>query len=188
MAHVSEKPCRKCGVKNPVTNHYCRSCGAFLSVSTTAILAARKPILPAVKKIRLRWIGLSAFVILGLLSLIFGAVLLATWVGSDSGFRGNRLDSSAIARDFSGTVLIGIFLFLLAFGLAGIAMAWLVRGRAVVELGIASIVVLILLAVIGSALSDDVLFIAAVLLVPAAALACLGGKLGEIWFDKENRI
>ncbi len=85
-------------------------------------------------------------------------------------------------------MLIGIFLFLLAFGLAGIAMAWLVRGRAVVELGIASIVVLILLAVIGSALSDDVLFIAAVLLVPAAALACLGGKLGEIWFDKENRI
>ncbi len=183
MGEDEIQPCRKCHAPNPISNEYCRECGALLSVSTVAIMAQSGPILPAVKKIRWQWVGLGALAILGLIAVFLGILTLIAWlfIGVTGGI-GVR-DLGALTDEFLGLSIAAVTLFLAAFGFGGVTVALLSKHRIIFEPVIAALVVLILLGVVGSAMTNDAPFVAAIFGLPSAVLAGLGSRIGALFSD-----
>ncbi len=180
-------PCRKCGTPNPIGNEYCRKCGAVLAVPTAAVKAQRRPVLPAMKGIRWRWVGMSVLVILGAMAILLGAVMLVAYFAFDALMDTKFHDLGGMTSEFLGLAIAVVTSFLVAFALGGLAVAWLAGRRIVMEPVIAAFVVLTLLGVVGSAVTGDALLIAAVMLLPSAALAGLGGRLGDLVAGVERK-
>lgn len=175
------EPCRKCGSPNPKTNQYCRSCGAVLEVSTTLVKAQRSWILPAAKGIRWKWVVFGAFATLGLAGvLLAGLYLIASLLLSDTAGLGVT-DLASLRDELLGFVIVSAALFLLAFGLGGVATSLVARRRAVIESAIAAFFVLILFGAVGISVTSDAVVVAAVLALPCVALAGLGGWIGELF-------
>jgi len=181
------RPCRKCGAPNPLSNEYCRKCGALLDVATAEIKAQRRPILPSVREIHWRWVGMSALVILGLMAILMGVLSLVAWLVFDVINKAKFHDFGSMTDELAGLAIAAFTLFVISFGLGGLVVAWLTNQRTVVEPTIAAFVVLALLGVVGSAITDDALWAAAVMLVPSAALAGLGGHVGELLSRPEKK-
>lgn len=180
-------PCRKCGAPNPLGNEYCRKCGAVLSVATAEVKAQRKPVLPAVKQLKWGWAFLGALIMLGIITILLGAVFFLAKVVFDVKSAGASPDLRTLASDFLGVSIIAALAFLAAFGLGGAAVSWMSRSRLVLEPAIGAFMVLALLAVIGSVLSRDLGIAAGVMLMPSAALAALGGRLGVALVERAQK-
>jgi len=149
-----------------------------LRVSTTSVLAQLKPIEPADKRIHWRWVGLGVLVILGMMTFLLGTFLFvaSTTISAEENIR----DLSALIDEYLGLAIAGTTSFLLSFGVGGMAITWLANRRAILEPAIAAAAVLALLAIVGWTLTKDAPLVAAALALPAAALAALGGRLGEM--------
>ena len=180
MTDVEKKPCRKCGELNPVSNDYCRHCGAVLEISTIAVKAQRGPVLPAVRKIRFRYVFLTAAAMLGLMTVLFSIFAAVSWLVFDAAIEQRIENLGSVKGGFVGvTITIGS-LFLLAFGLGGFGISWLAKRRSAVEPMISSVLVLALFTAIGLTISEDAPIITAVLFLPSVASAGLGSKLGMV--------
>ncbi|MCP4679855.1 MAG: hypothetical protein GY854_31055 [Deltaproteobacteria bacterium] len=187
MNRETSRPCRKCGSPNPLSNEYCRQCGAVLDVATAEVKAQRRPILPAVKEIHWRWVGMSALVTLGLMAILMGVLSLVAWLVFDVINQAEFYDFGAMTNEFAGLAIAAVTLFIISFGLGGLAIAWITKQHTVIEPTIAAFVVLTLLGVVGSSVTDDALWAVAVMLVPSAALAGLGGHVGELLSRPEKK-
>ena len=175
------EPCRKCGTPNPEANQYCRGCGAVLNVSTAMVEAQRSLLLPASRGIKLRWIALGAASMLGFAAVLVGALVVV--VGATAGAAAG---GGSVADRLRGLPIAASVVLLLAFGLGGVSVAWMSRGRTVLEPVISSLAVLALLGAAASTLSADAVWVAALLALPGALLAGLGGWVGEL-FGKGGR-
>ena len=174
------EPCRKCGTPNPVANQYCRKCGATLDVSTVEVKAQRRPVLPSLSGIRWRWVGLGALVTLGIVSTMLGGLAVIARFAISVGPGSVCVDLASLADRFIGLAIAAVATFLLAFGLGGMFTGWVARRRAAAEAVLASIAVLILTGSAGMLLTEDAPIVAAVLALPSAVLAALGGRLGGL--------
>lgn len=180
-----QPPCRKCKTPNPISNEYCRKCGAVLTVSTAEVRAQPKPVLPDRKGIRWHWVGMGSLVILGLAVVLQLILLAAAWMVIDSPTRIYGTGSST--DNFIGFSMMAGILFLLSFVFGGIAITWLSKRHSILEPIIASFFVLLLLACAGWSVTEDAPFLAALAALPLAILAGLGGKLGELLAGGGNR-
>ena len=175
---MDTRPCRKCKTPNPVTNQYCRSCGAVLQVSTTLVKAQPKTILPLVRKFRWKWVALGVPVILGAATIaLLGFVVVAALL-FDSATTGGSL--STLGSRAPGLAIAGGVVFLLAFALGGMVVGRMAGERSIAEPALASLLVLGLLAAAATPLSGDAALIAAVLALPAAIAAGFGGSFGAV--------
>jgi hypothetical protein len=181
------EPCRKCQAPNPKTNQYCRSCGALLDVSTTLINAQRSWILPAAKGIRWKWVLLGAFAMLGFVAILIGGLSLVTAVVAGDEIGARVTDLAGLARELFGLVIAATALFLVAFGLGGLATSLVARRRTVLESVIAGLAALLLLGAVSTALAVDAVWVVLVLALPSAALAGLGGWIGELFSGGKTR-
>ena len=174
------QPCRKCGTPNPESNLYCRKCGAVLAVATRAVRAQPRTFIPLPKGFRWRWVGLGVLALLGTATLagIGLAIAAAALLGASASSGGGSL--RALGARAPGFAVAAAAVFLLAFALGGFAVARRSRGRTVAEPALAALVVLGILAATGTAISSDAPLIAAVLALPCAAMAALGGWFGEV--------
>ncbi|MDD5307949.1 MAG: zinc ribbon domain-containing protein [Deltaproteobacteria bacterium] len=170
-------PCRKCGTSNPESNGFCRKCGAALLVSTAMVKAQKKPMTLPMRGLRWRWVALGALAMLGLSGILVGAVVAVGVLVFEA-----RLEAGVSGGPL-GLPVAAAIAFLVAFGLGGVYVARLSRGRTIAEPFIAALIVMGLFAAIGAALSPDLVFVAAVLAVPCSVLAALGGWFGEL-FEK----
>jgi hypothetical protein len=175
---MESRPCRKCKTPNPATNQYCRSCGAVLQVSTTLLKAQPKTLLPFVRKFRWKWVALGVPVILGAATIALLGFTLAAAVLLDAGATGGTLRS--LGSRAPGMAVAGGVAFLLAFALGGLVVGRMARQRSIAEPALAALIVLGLLAAAGTPLSGDAALIAAVLALPAAIAAGLGGSFGAV--------
>jgi hypothetical protein len=175
---METRPCRKCKTPNPVTNQYCRSCGAVLQVSTTLVKAQPKTILPLVRKFRWKWVALGVPVILGAATIALLAFVAASALLLDSAATSGSL--SSLGARAPGLVVFGGAMFLLAFALGGLVVGRMSGQRSIAEPALASLVVLGVLAAAGTPLSGDAALIAAVLALPAAIAAGFGGSFGAV--------
>jgi len=174
MTLTDAKICRKCGTNNRPDNSYCRKCGAVLDITTAAINAQPKPVTPDPKGIRWRYVGVGIFVMLGLTSCFLGAaaVLYSVLDVGKSGLSG------LVADLFVFIGFVGV-LFLIAFGLGGVVMAWLSRRPVTKEVTIATVAVIALLGAAGSTLTADMLIVAGIVIMPSVAAAWLGTKTNK---------
>jgi hypothetical protein len=135
------------------------------------------------QKIRWRWVGLGALATMGILAVLAGLFFLLTIFL----FNVPDLDFDArvsfLGGPLAGYALAGLVVFFLAFGLGGVAAGWISPGRRVIEPVLSAVVVLVIFALAGSAVTTDVVFLAAIGVVPCAALAGIGGWIGN-WLDK----
>jgi len=176
--------CRKCAAQNPDTNQYCHKCGCVLDVATSMVRAQPRTFIPFVQKFRWRWVALSALVIMGTTTLAVTGVGLAAAGSLGQGIAADSL--GATAAKAPGLAVLAVVALLAAFGLGGLVSARMSRGRTVAESALAALVVLGLLTVVGSSLSHDAPLGAALLALPCAFVAALGGWLGEVGARKEG--
>jgi hypothetical protein len=187
MAQDKTKVCTKCNTPNPISNDYCRKCGAVLGVSTTLIQRAKSLlVLPVTKKMSWRWVGLGALIIIGMMSVFVAVLSLISWMILDFSSRTGSGDLGAIFNEFIGLSIVAATLFLAAFGFGGVLISWFAKPRTVFEPGLAAILVLVLLGTVASSLVDDAALLAGIMAVPAAILAWLGGRIGSIFAGKEG--
>jgi H+/Cl- antiporter ClcA len=187
MNEQATLPCRKCGAPNTLSNEYCRKCGAVLAVTTAEVRARRSPVLPTVKQIRWPLVFLGALITLGIMAILLGSLFLVAWSVFDVSSAGVAWDLGALTSDFLGMSIAAVAAFLTAFWLGGTAVAWVSKSRLILEPAIAAFLVLMLLGVIGSAMSEDIGIVAGVMLVPSAVLAALGGRLGNALIGEEGK-
>ncbi|MCP4602522.1 MAG: hypothetical protein GY847_18730 [Proteobacteria bacterium] len=140
-----------------------------------------------IDKIRWQWVGLGFLVILGLMAILLGALITISWLAFDLILETQIRDLSAMTEEFIGLAIAAVTLFLAAFGLGGLAIAWLTGRSTVVEPAIAAVLVFGLLGVVGSALTDDALIVAAIISLPSVALAGLGGRMGEFFTGRKTK-
>jgi len=176
--------CRKCGSPNPDSNQYCNKCGCVLDVATSLVRAQPRTLLPFVQRFRWRWVGLSALVIMGTTTVAAIGVVAAAAVILGQGPAPDSL--GAIAARAPGLAALTAVAVLAAFWLGGLVSARMSRGRTVAESALAALVVLGLLTAVGSSLSRDAPLGAALLALPCAFAAALGGWLGELGARKEG--
>ena len=125
MAGNKTRVCSKCNTRNPVSNDYCRQCGAVLGVSTTMFLKAKSLlVLPATKELSWRWVGLGSLVIIGLMALFAIVLSLAAWLIVDFSSQSGGGDLGAIFNEFVGLSIVAGTLFLAAFGFGGVLISW----------------------------------------------------------------
>ena len=170
MPGTAAEPCRKCGTHNPQENIYCRKCGAVLSVPTGLIRAQRKPLVPQNMGMKWRYVPVGLFIMLGVAALSLGAAAL---LGV-----GPALLGGALGAGILNTILFIGFLFFITFFIGGAVLSFICRRAATVEAILASILAVLLLGVVGSALATDLLIAAAVALLPSAGAAWLGARVG----------
>ncbi len=187
MAENTTKVCSKCNTPNPISNDYCRKCGAMLGVSTTMFLRAKSLlVLPATKEMSWRWVGLGTLLIIGLMSVFMALLSFTAWLILDFSSSTGTGDLGAIFDEFFGLSIVAAILFLAAFGFGGVLISWFSKPRTVYEPGIAAILVLVLLGTVASSLIDDAALLAGILAIPAAILAWIGGRIGSVFAGKEN--
>ncbi len=172
-------PCRKCKTPNPPTNQYCRVCGAVLAVPTSMVKAQRSWIVPAAKTIRWKWIILGAWATIGLSAILLGFLYVVASFLFEQADGEPAPDLAALADDVLALIVIGAFLFLIAFGLGGLALGLIAKKSTVRESVIAALLVVVLFGAAGSLLTADLPIIIGVLAVPSIALAGLGGWLSQ---------
>jgi hypothetical protein len=172
MAAILTKPCRKCGTDNPVENVYCKKCGAVLGVATSVVRAQRAPLSIASTGIRRRYILLGVPMMVGITAVIIGvtAVLGLQTMLSRSGTEKGLLNSA----------LMAVVLFVVSFFPSGLLLARMTRRSVVKEAMIASVLAVLLLGVLGSAVTTDLLIAACVALVPSVGAAWLGARIGGL--------
>jgi len=175
---MESRPCRKCQTPNPVTNQYCRSCGAVLQVSTTLVKAQPKTILPFARKFRWKWVVLGVPVILGAATIAIVGFTVAAAVLLDPGAASGSL--SSLGSRAPGLTVAGGAVFLAAFVLGGLVLGRMAGERSIAEAALASLIVLGVLAAAGTPLSNDAALIAAVLALPASIAAGIGGSFGAV--------
>jgi hypothetical protein len=171
-------PCRKCQTPNPATNQYCRKCGAVLQVATALVQAQPKTLLPFTRRFRWRWVALGVPVILGAATLAVVGIAVAATAVLDSNETAGSL--AALGSRAPGLAVGAGAAFLLAFAVGGLVVGRMAKERSIAEPALASLVVLCLLAAAASPLSGDAPLIAAVLALPAALAAGLGGWFGVV--------
>ena len=176
--------CRKCAAPNPDTNQYCHKCGCVLDVATSLVRAQPRTFIPFVQKFRWRWVALSGLVIMGTTTLAAVGVGLAVAGGLGQIAAGDSL--GAAAAKAPGLAVLVVVAVLAAFALGGLVAARMSRGRTVAEPALAALAVLGLLTVVGSSISRDAPLGAALLALPCAFAAALGGWLGEVGARKEG--
>jgi hypothetical protein len=140
--------------------------------------------MPFVQRFRWRWVGLSALVIMG------ATTLAAAGVGAAAAgmlSEGAAADSiGGIAAKAPGLAALAVAAVLAAFLLGGIVSSRMSRGRTVAEPALAALVVLGILTAVGSSISGDAPLAGAILALPCAFVAALGGLLGELGSRKEG--
>jgi hypothetical protein len=166
------KVCRKCATSNREDNVYCKKCGAVLDVQTTAVKAQKKPVVPQLKEMRWRYVLVGVFVMLGVVSLMSA---VAFFTGQGLGFGSLGIDGFASEIIRTGAIAAG--LFFVAFALSGAVLTWLAKSRITREVTVAVTLVLAVLGVVGSLLTDDALIVAGLLWAPSVAFALLGARL-----------
>ena len=187
MAENKTKVCPKCDTQNPASNDYCRQCGAVLGVTTTMFLRARSLlVLPATREMSWRWVGLGALLIIGLMALFAIALGLAAWLIIDFSQQSGGGDLGAIFNEFVGLSIIAGTLFLAAFGFGGVLISWFSTPRTVYEPAIAAVISLAVLGTVASSLVDDAIILFAIMALPSAILAWLGGRIGSVFAGKES--
>lgn len=178
------KSCRKCAAHNPDTNQYCHKCGCVLDVATSMVRAQPRTLIPFVQRFRWRWVALSALVIMGTATLAAVGIGAAAAGVFDQGIAGESL--GAVAAKAPGFAAFAVVAVLAAFALGGLVAAKMSRGRTVAESALAALVVLGLLTGAGSSVSRDAPLAGAILALPCAFVAALGGWLGELGARKEG--
>ena len=178
MPGAVTKPCRKCGTPNPMENIYCRKCGAVLSVSTGVIRAQRKPLVLRYAGMKWRFVPAGLFIMLGVAALGLGAAAL---LGVGPALSGGELGAGIL-----NTILFIGLLFFIAFFIGGAVLSLISRRTAGPEAILASILAVMLLGVIGSALATDLLIAAAVALLPSAGAAWLGARVGALGVEAKR--
>ncbi len=167
------RPCRKCGAPNRNDNIYCRRCGAVLAVGTAEVRAQKRPVSPK-RGMRWRYVLLGVFVMPGILCfLAFAALLIARFLGVGGGLGGM----------VSNIVRIGLLsaaLFFVAFGLGGGVLTWIARQRIPREVALSAVLVFVVLGVVGSLITSDLLIVAGGLFLPSLISAVLGGRLVKV--------
>lgn len=170
--------CRKCNTENPLRNIYCRSCGAALDVDTDEVKAQPKPVMPKSDRTAWLWVLLGSLVSLGLLSILLGASFFRGLLELVPTVSSNEESSLVLRADFVKFAALMGFIFITAFAVSGLVVSWLARRSLAREMIISSFLVLSLLAMVGSALTADAAVLAALFLLPSAASAILGARLG----------
>lgn len=176
--------CRKCGSPNPDSNQYCNKCGCVLDVATSLVRAQPRTFMPFVQRFRWRWVGLSVLVIMGTATLAAAGVGVAAAGMLSEGMATDSL--GGIAAKAPGLTVIAVVAVLAAFFIGGLATSRMSRGRTVAEPALAALVVLGLLTGVGSSVSRDAPLAGAILALPCAFTAALGGWLGELGSRKEG--
>ncbi len=171
------KPCRKCGADNPLENGYCKKCGAVLGVATSVIRAQRKPIVPEDTSVRWRWVLIGVPMMIGLLSVLNAAGAL---VGVHSLF-GKAMSGGNIA----GHVLMIAGMNIVSFFIGGAVLGRIAKRTATRESVIASASAMILLGLVGSVLTKDLLITALIAVIPSTAAAWAGARIGVSRRDAE---
>lgn len=178
------KSCRKCAADNPDSNQYCHKCGCVLDVATSLVRAQPRTLVPFVQRFRWRWVALAALVIMGTTTLAAVGIGAAAAGTFDQGIAGESL--GAVAAKAPGFAALAVAAVLAAFALGGLVSAKMSRGRTVAESALAALVVLGLLTGAGSSVSRDAPLAGAILALPCAFVAALGGWLGELGARKEG--
>jgi hypothetical protein len=188
MGNDTMQPCRKCDTENPPHNAYCRKCGAILGVSTMSIKAQPRLIMPVVSRIRWRWVGFGAAIILGLTSVLLALAALAAFGLFDISSSALRYDGNVLRSNFIIIFGLACCVLLAGFFSGGIATSWISGHQKAAEPTIAACLVMILLAVVGSNLTNDALVLAAVLILPAAIVAGIGGRIGGLFITGGKKL
>jgi hypothetical protein len=127
---------------------------------------------------------LSALVIMGTTTLAIAGVGAAAIGVFDQALAAQSLGAAAARAP--GLAVVAVVAVLAAFGVGGLVSARMSRGRTVAESALAALVVLGLLTAVGSSLSHDAPVGAALLALPCAFTAALGGWMGELGARKEG--
>jgi len=168
------KACRICGEMNPDTNQYCKECGRLLNVTTKEMRAQRRPILPVIRKLRLRWILAGIPVTLGAAALgLAGSIALTLLVPSIA--PSTREGSLSFLLSFGTTTIVQLVFFFIG----GFVLSWIAGESGAAEPAVAAFVTVILGGFVGAVYSPDVLIIAFLMAVPATICAAFGG-----WFAR----
>ena len=178
MQNTGTKPCRKCGTENPQENIYCRKCGTVLSVSTGLIRAQRKPLSLRSTGMKWRYVPVGLFVMLGVAAVGIGT---AAVLGIGPALLGGELGAGIM-----NTILFIGMLFFVAFFVGGAVLSLICRRTAAAESMLASILAVLLLGVVGSALATDLLIAAAVALLPSVGAAWIGARIGGIGIEAKR--
>jgi hypothetical protein len=149
------------------------------------VRAQPRTFIPFVQRFRWRWVWLSALVIMGTTTLATVGVGVAAAGSLGQGIEGGSSLGAAAAKA-PGLAALAVAAVLAAFCTGGLVAARMSRGRTVAEPALAALLVLGLLTVVGSTLSHDAPIGAAILALPCAFAAALGGWLGEIGARKEG--
>lgn len=166
------KICRKCATENRADNIYCKKCGAVLDVKTVQIKAQAKPVAPKLRGIGWRYVLIGVFVMLGFVCFFGGAAFL---VSKMLGFFSGGFES--IADNLLSIGIGATALFVVAFGISGVVLAWLAKERITNEVSISATVVIAALGAAGAAVTVDIAIVAALLFVPSVVSAVLGVKM-----------
>ncbi len=165
------KPCRKCGTLNPPENTYCRRCGAVLGVATAVVRAQRAPLTPLATGIQYR------FVLLGI-PMMVGIAAVVTTAAAVLGLGPLEHGAEGMSKGILNLALITAGLFVVSFFPGGMLLSRMTRGAATREATVSSLLAVLLLGVIGSTWTVDLLIAASVALIPSAGAAWLGARLG----------
>jgi hypothetical protein len=139
------------------------------------VKAQGKPVFPPIREISWRMVFLAAALCLGLTVVTQGAlVVISLGLGLKLG-----PDLGSAMRSLVGLVSFSGALFLLSCGLAGVAVSWLARRNLVSEPAIGAALVSVGVGGCLAVFSADALVVAAIVALPGAAVAALGGFL---WF------
>jgi magnesium-transporting ATPase (P-type) len=177
MEQTMSKPCRKCRTPNPQENVYCRKCGAVLGVATALVRAQRKPIKPLNTGMRWRHVFIGVFVMLGIAAVF---IAIATIFGLQP-----TVGQSATGRGILNLALTALGLFIVAFFLGGVILARLSKQPATRESVLASVLAVLMLGVVGSVMTIDLLIAAAVALLPSIGAAWLGARISGLKLDAD---
>jgi hypothetical protein len=178
------KICSRCNTHNPATNGYCRQCGSALGITTTMIKAKPRLALPETKGVRWHWAFLGALIILGLMTLLIGALFVIGWLTVDIYGEAEVRDLGVLIDDFLGLFVAVVSIMLISFGFGGMAISLFSSRSTVYEPGLAALMVLILLGIVGIPLTEDAPVLSAIMVIPAVILAWLGARLGALFSSK----
>ena len=164
--------CRKCGAGNPDTNEYCVGCGAMLKVSTMAMEAQPRAVVPVIRRFSVRWMLLGVPVMLGM-----GAV--AAGIGVLLGVLATGVTGGGSLRGMATHFLLTLGALVAVFFAAGGAMMSRFSGEArVAEAAIGAVLSALLMGLAAMSLGADLLVAALVLSVPGALVAGIGAVFG----------
>jgi len=162
--------CRKCGEVNPLSNEYCASCGAVLTIATSEMHAQPLAVQPDLKRFEFKWVITGVLIMLGTGTLAVAAGVLWGVVVFRNGLGGvEGIESTASKMLVVLSILTGI-----SFAAGGAIISIMSKKARIAEAVVSSMLAAALLGIAGLNISSDFLNAIFMMVIPGSLLAGAG--------------